>query len=131
MSLAEPVAIHQQKVKKPRKIKEMALSRLEAGAVGAIAGMLVSSLLLYVFTVNQEVRLNADQMEIRKVRETNVRLRAELSRRQSPDIVEGRALMELGMAKPAEVVFAPQASIAPPIPVRPPSLSAVGVAEGY
>ncbi|HBN08990.1 MAG TPA: hypothetical protein DD435_10200 [Cyanobacteria bacterium UBA8530] len=123
MSLAEHAAM-----KKPRRIKEMALPKLE---VGAIAGMLVCSLLLYVFTVNQEARLNADQMEIRKVRETNVRLRAELSRRQSPDIVEARALLELGMAKPAEVVFAPQASIAPPVSARSPSLSAVGVAEGY
>lgn len=105
--------------------------RLETVAIVSISGMFLASLLLYVLTVNQEARLNAVQLEIRRVRETNVRLRAELARRQAPDVLEGRATKELGMGKPNEVVFAPSAESIPQPTSKISRLVPSGVAEGY
>lgn len=123
MSAVEPLAVRR------RNASAVPIYRKpERFAMFLAGGFLLASLLLYVLTVSQESKLNTDQREIRRARETNVQLRAELAERESPSLIESRA-KSLGLAQPKDVVYAPSEPLVLPATPKPPVR--IELTEGY
>lgn len=60
---------------------------------------------LYVHTVAQEAHVQAQQREIRELKEANTAKRSMLAAMQSPQRIENVATRQLAMQEPKEVVF--------------------------
>ncbi|MBI6545988.1 MAG: hypothetical protein HY692_04280 [Cyanobacteria bacterium NC_groundwater_1444_Ag_S-0.65um_54_12] len=93
-----------------------------------LTGVVGVTLILYVVTVIQEAQLSQWQRQLRIDRDTNVRLRTELSAMLSLDQVERRARAR-GLTLPNNIAYLPPPVLLPTS--KPAGPIVTGVAEGY